>query len=215
MKNTIAQFCLVSWLLFYAQNVSARSLPPYQESTAPNSSATVGSVIKDGIVDPVRHSVEVGGAIGELISQVTNTPIAGNVVNAAIGLQPLLTMAYDMLTAETELGSYDAAVDGYVGALGAVLDSKTQQFLANLFKNAIRELMGLGTDGGNPGELAEEGMQNADTMTDPLVLDLDGDGFEFIPIEDSKVKFDLSGDDFATKTAWPGPNDGFLVLDRN
>lgn len=49
---------------------------------------------------------------------------------------------------------------------------------------------------------------------DPLALDLDGDGIETLPIT-SSVKFDFEGKGVRTATGWVGPDDGFLVLDRN
>jgi hypothetical protein len=49
----------------------------------------------------------------------------------------------------------------------------------------------------------------------PLVLDLDGDGLDFTDLAPGTASFDLDGDGFATKTAWVGPDDGLLVLDRN
>ncbi len=49
---------------------------------------------------------------------------------------------------------------------------------------------------------------------DPLIIDFDGDGIETVGF-DKEIYFDLDNNGFAEKTAWVGPNDGFLVLDRN
>lgn len=49
----------------------------------------------------------------------------------------------------------------------------------------------------------------------PLALDLGGDGLKFVNLADSKAKFDLKGNHFATQTAWLKGDDGFLVLDKN
>lgn len=48
----------------------------------------------------------------------------------------------------------------------------------------------------------------------PVVLDLDGDGVEFVSSA-AGVRFDYDGDGRAELTAWVGPDDGLLVLDRN
>ena len=48
----------------------------------------------------------------------------------------------------------------------------------------------------------------------PVVLDLDGDGVEFVSSA-AGVRFDYDGDGHAELTAWVGPDDGLLVLDRN
>ena len=45
-----------------------------------------------------------------------------------------------------------------------------------------------------------------------LVVDLDGDGIEIIPLEESNVYFDVDGDGLAERTAWVHPDDGFLLL---
>lgn len=49
---------------------------------------------------------------------------------------------------------------------------------------------------------------------DPLVLDLDGNGIQFIALTDSAAFYDFAGTGFAVKTGWIGPNDGFLVEDK-
>lgn len=50
---------------------------------------------------------------------------------------------------------------------------------------------------------------------DPLAIDLDGDGIEFINQADSDAFFDLDGDSFAERTGWISGDDGFLVQDSN
>lgn len=49
---------------------------------------------------------------------------------------------------------------------------------------------------------------------DPIVVDLDGDGVELLPIQDG-VNFDLWAAGHPQAMAWVHPDDGFLVLDRN
>ncbi|MGX0905439.1 hypothetical protein ACSSV8_004039 [Roseovarius sp. MBR-79] len=51
--------------------------------------------------------------------------------------------------------------------------------------------------------------------TDPLVIDLDGDGIETNSLANSEIYFDLDGDFFAERTGWLDGDDGFLALDRN
>jgi hypothetical protein len=51
--------------------------------------------------------------------------------------------------------------------------------------------------------------------TDPLVLDLDGDGVELIPLAASTTNFDFDGDGFKERTGWVKPDDGFLFIDAN
>ncbi|MDX2288903.1 MAG: calcium-binding protein [Hyphomicrobiaceae bacterium] len=51
--------------------------------------------------------------------------------------------------------------------------------------------------------------------TDPLVLDLDGDGLELIRSDASRAYFDIDGDNFAERTAWVKGDDGLLARDLN
>ncbi|PJK10847.1 hypothetical protein CO614_08665 [Lysobacteraceae bacterium NML120232] len=50
--------------------------------------------------------------------------------------------------------------------------------------------------------------------SDPLVLDLDGDGIELVAA-DGAVLFDHNGDRITEATGWVAPDDGFLVIDKN
>lgn len=56
---------------------------------------------------------------------------------------------------------------------------------------------------------------------DPLILDLDDDGIELIPLDSNgelqapSVYFDYDSDGFAERTGWVAPDDGMLALDLN
>ena len=51
-------------------------------------------------------------------------------------------------------------------------------------------------------------------VSDPIVVDLDGDGIEILPIYRG-VNFDIYNVGRLQATAWASPDDGFLVLDRD
>lgn len=51
--------------------------------------------------------------------------------------------------------------------------------------------------------------------TDPLIIDLDGDGIETVASDRVNVYFDVDDDLFAERTGWVKGDDGFLVLDSN
>lgn len=51
------------------------------------------------------------------------------------------------------------------------------------------------------------------TWVSPLAIDLGGNGFQPINLAQSEVVFDFSGNDEPIRTAWIGPEDGFLVRD--
>jgi RTX calcium-binding nonapeptide repeat (4 copies) len=50
---------------------------------------------------------------------------------------------------------------------------------------------------------------------DPLVFDLDGDGFELVGDQVSQVHFEFDSDGFGERTGWVRPDDGLLALDHN
>ncbi|MAR78857.1 MAG: hypothetical protein CMM18_01355, partial [Rhodospirillaceae bacterium] len=58
-------------------------------------------------------------------------------------------------------------------------------------------------------------VQYAATLVDPIVLDLDGDGFEFIHIDNQSISFSMNPDVSQQPNDWVAPDDGFLVLDKN
>ncbi|MCL4677057.1 MAG: hypothetical protein KJ017_00510 [Alphaproteobacteria bacterium] len=45
-----------------------------------------------------------------------------------------------------------------------------------------------------------------------LVVDIDGDGFEFIPLSESTVLFDVDGDGVKEHTAWIKPDEGLIAV---
>lgn len=49
----------------------------------------------------------------------------------------------------------------------------------------------------------------------PIAVDLNGDGFDFINVDDSNVFFDVTGDGWKQRTAWVGANDGLLAFDSD
>jgi len=49
----------------------------------------------------------------------------------------------------------------------------------------------------------------------PIVLDLDGDGVELVPLEESTSFFDINGDGYRERMAWASADDGFLAYDKD
>ncbi|MBB4640571.1 calcium-binding protein [Rhizorhapis suberifaciens] len=50
---------------------------------------------------------------------------------------------------------------------------------------------------------------------DPLVLDLDGDGYELTTEGNSRTYFEFDNDGFGERTGWVRPDDGLLAIDLN
>ena len=55
---------------------------------------------------------------------------------------------------------------------------------------------------------------HAESITSPLILDLDNDGIETVSAEIG-VQFDHDGDQFAESTGWASSDDGMLAIDLN
>ncbi|WP_310439830.1 Ig-like domain-containing protein [Sulfuricurvum sp.] len=49
----------------------------------------------------------------------------------------------------------------------------------------------------------------------PIAVDLNGDGFEFVSVDDSNVFFDVTGDGWKRRTAWVSESDGLLAFDSD
>lgn len=52
-------------------------------------------------------------------------------------------------------------------------------------------------------------------LAPPVVLDLNGDGLDITTVYGTPVTFDMNGDGVRDRTAWVGPEDGLVALDRN
>ena len=52
-------------------------------------------------------------------------------------------------------------------------------------------------------------------LVDPIVLDLDGDGLEFIHLQGNSVDFSMDPTGTISPNDWLSPDDGFLVFDKN
>ena len=65
-----------------------------------------------------------------------------------------------------------------------------------------------------PSEVSDSSSSDT-SSSDPIVIDLDGDGVEIKPLTSSSVFFDWDADDSKERTAWAGADDGLLVIDLN
>ncbi len=81
------------------------------------------------------------------------------------------------------------------------------------FRSTPPDGMNLGTTMSALEFFVNEIKEDANSLIDPLVLDLDGDGIETTTLASFSPNFDLNGDNFAEKAGWVNRDDGFLVVD--
>ena len=88
-----------------------------------------------------------------------------------------------------------------------------------------------GNTGGNSEQSTSTGVPEQDTVSDPnfsgqdqgdgggggkpIILDLDGDGVELVPLDESTAFFDIDGDSYRERMARAAPDDGFLAYDKD
>jgi RHS repeat-associated protein len=58
-------------------------------------------------------------------------------------------------------------------------------------------------------------VEDGENNSSPLILDLDGDGIELSPLENSNVFWDIDVDGFREQVGWVDPDDGLLAIDLN
>lgn len=78
---------------------------------------------------------------------------------------------------------------------------------------SLSELVAISHDQ-NEVDFCRSGSTTGAMRLDPLLIDLDGDGIETTWIN-TTTYFDHNADGIAERTAWVGPDDGLLVMDRN
>ena len=66
-----------------------------------------------------------------------------------------------------------------------------------------------------PADSGDQGNGDGGDGGKPIVLDLDGDGVELVPLEESTAFFDINGDGYRTRMAWAAADDGFLAYDKD
>ncbi|MDL2259129.1 hypothetical protein LJC42_08315, partial [Eubacteriales bacterium OttesenSCG-928-K08] len=109
--------------------------------------------------------------------------------------------AINLLIAPYLVG-FGAAVGGPIGALlggivaGAISYGLTSYVGRKLYEDVVRVFM------------------NAGSVTSPIVLDLNGNGYDLLSLANGTY-FDLDNEGGTEKTGWVQGTDGLLVLDRN
>lgn len=131
-----------------------------------------------------------------------------------------------------------AFFDQFMSQFDGMLDTSNPKDFADKFQKMVDQfLQQMGNLGGPPGQVKKAGAAQEVSIqiqmefsfsfegrieiqgqqvqeSDPIMLDLDGDGFELTNYADG-AKFDITGSGQVVKTAFVKGGDAFLALDRN
>ena len=117
------------------------------------------------------------------------------------------------------VGAAVSIASGVVGAIGAAIAGAGQAISGAIeaignaleaFGEAISDMFDSISDFFSGSDDEETGTG----ISAPIVIDLDGDGVEIAPLDQSYVLFDADDDGFLERTAWVGADDGILVWDQ-
>ncbi|WP_163834106.1 FG-GAP-like repeat-containing protein [Spartinivicinus ruber] len=165
---------------------------------------------------PLTFSAVNGNAI------VVSDPDAGSLLTASLTVtNGILNVTASGTAVVTNNGTAAISIMGSVADVNATLEGAVYTPNLNyLTTQANPEALTVTiTDNGNAGTGGV--MMDTETINirvaptiPPVVIDLDGDGVEFISLQ-TPYQFDVTGDGQANYTAWAGADDAILVYDRN
>jgi hypothetical protein len=144
----------------------------------------------------------------------------------ALPAGPAAALAADYETSERFSEAYDGVSEWSANQdwspLFDWLDSlpgQLEEFQGDLESGFLRFALGLSEFLDGIGEAVDDLFNSAFNFirrSDPLTLDLDGDGIETVGASSTNpILFDHDGDGIRTGTGWVNSDDGLLVLDRN
>ncbi|WP_344696415.1 calcium-binding protein [Sphingomonas rosea] len=186
-------------------NIKAASL---LVSRLGNAISAEGDGVAQGL-DPDATIMEMigeigGGALGSLALADASIAVIGSILGnpavAALALANPVTASVAALLVIATMSYAGNEIGGAVGAfvLGLIefyFDPDAQSETADLLRG-ISDLL-------------------SRLLSDPLVLDLDGDGIELLSLNNGVTQFDIDGDGVLERTGWAAPDDGLLVHDQN
>ena len=152
-----------------------------------------------------------GDTIQFVVHHTDGTTSNATITGAALGSPVTLTAA---------AGKFIDWIDTYAPTAGSgKIDITAVGVLSSDHDNTIPFTLQLRDGDGDPTSTASFSVHVKDGLTPfavapPVVLDLDGDGTEFVA-RSAGVTFDYLGDGSPLHTAWAGKDDGILAIDLN
>lgn len=136
--------------------------------------------------------------------------VASNVFDDLDSWDSWKTLIKDVWDTVAELVKFD--IPWLVSDWSELLVSAKREFAEELMKGVLGDIYDVNIDVNGLFNISRAWFQRSD----PLTLDLDGDGLETVGIDTANpILFDHDGDGVKNATGWIQPDDGFLVLDRN
>jgi len=117
-----------------------------------------------------------------------------------LSIDSIAAGTYTVIIYSSTLASADA------GIYSVTFSATTNPSFSGMIVEHIMTLNGVGHGALGSGNFAQ--------AIDPIVLDLNGDGYAFSGLNDG-VSFDINGDGAADKVAWNNSGDGILAFDLN
>jgi Ca2+-binding RTX toxin-like protein len=151
----------------------------------------------------VNDLLEAGGITPALPTGVDGDPIWAPAYDKNLPSEPGSGNYYTDLLKDYLKHVYNNAIDVSAGAINDLIDS-VSDFIDD--PGWIDDIIDDFTDA-----IANQFIRNID----PIILDLDGDGIEFVSSTDITIFFDMDGDGRRERTGWITADDGFLALDAN
>lgn len=143
--------------------------------------------------EKVRENMDAGMSQEEAIGEAMCEALGGIAGTSLLGEIPILGPV-----AGGYLGSQIIGKQLMWNTYKELIQLLANQNIGSIYPKTVQSLLGQGL-----------------LHTDPLVIDLSGNGIRLTDINSSKAMFDLTGSGFANKVGWITNNEGFLVLDKN
>jgi hypothetical protein len=179
------------------------------------------------ILQARNHPLQINTNPFEAQSALARIGTYAGQIGDALDMATMLTEAGAQLHQGNHRSAHDTVVSWLAENTGALIAGRLATLLVAplMATGPVGMIIGAGIILGasvGGGELAkklkkklEEDLEKLEEMNSPLILDLDGNGIQTLPLRGTALYFDHDSNGFAEKTGWVGPNDGLLILDLN
>jgi Ca2+-binding RTX toxin-like protein len=170
---------------------------------------------------PVQQQNTVFDVVGDTIAEIVSLGQAHT--NTFNGTEPPPASGAEQTGPSTPDNNTGQDGGGHSADYGDGSNSSSDRGLGQAISDVFTEIFTFGqadtkTFNGNDDNGGDGGGNGGGGNTEsskPILIDLDGDGIEILPQNQSYVLFDADDDGFLERTAWVGADDGLLFWDKN